>query len=193
MAGRECKDDPSIADHSLLLRRVPAAWVVQDSVDLAPIATPADPHLARAARAVEESEVLAHRGEPTRVRTKPWVRGIKTQRPCPRGQPPSLKARVVTATITTRAFAYLASAKHSRGAAAKGSAHGGSPQPFTRLSGCILSARCPLQPGPLCGGPRHRRTPATAPRTSGPDRLLQRNYADSDPHRQLLAARTRLV
>ena len=54
----------------------PLVGTLARAVDLPPIAPPADPHLARAALAVEESEVLAHR-EPSRVWTTPWVRGIK--------------------------------------------------------------------------------------------------------------------
>ena len=58
----------------------PLAGTFTRAVDLPPIAAPADPHLLRAALAVEQPEVLAHRA-PTRVWTTPWARGIKAQRP----------------------------------------------------------------------------------------------------------------
>jgi hypothetical protein len=66
VAGRECKDDPSIADHSLRLRRIPAAWVVQDSVDrgLRPSSGAFGAHPDGSPMSVVLAEVLENAGRP---------------------------------------------------------------------------------------------------------------------------------
>ncbi len=66
MAGRACKDDPSLADSSLLLRRVPAEWVVQDAAGegFRPSSAAFDDHPDGSPMSVVLAEVLEGAGRP---------------------------------------------------------------------------------------------------------------------------------